>query len=74
MRIVEESKNMEGEGWGRFSGAAVPWAYRTNTQKVRDVKEMALTHVPSPQRDVYLNLANSCGGSYPDNQASETKV
>ena len=27
--IVEESKNMEGEGWGRFSGAAVPWAYCT---------------------------------------------
>lgn len=43
-------------------------------QKVRDLKEMALTHVPSPQRDIYLNLANSHNGSDPDNQDSETKV
>ena len=27
--IVVESKSTEGDGWGRFSGAAVPWAYRT---------------------------------------------
>ena len=41
-------------------------------QKVRDLKEMALTHVPSPQRDIYLNLANSYNGSDTDNQDSET--
>ena len=27
-----------------------------SAQKVRHLKEMALTHVPSPQRDIYLNL------------------
>ena len=40
-------------------------------QKVRDLKEMALTHVPSPQRDIYLNLANSYNGSDTDNQDSQ---
>ena len=28
-------------------------------KKVKDLKEMARTHVPSPQRDFYLNLASS---------------
>ena len=45
-----------------------------SAQKVCDLKEMAFTHVPSPQRDIYLNLANSCDGSDTDDQDGKTKV
>ena len=42
-----------------------------SAQKVRDLKEMARTHVPSPQRDFYLNLANSGDDPDTDNQDSD---
>ena len=75
VEIVEERKNIRKE---RAGDVSLEQLYHEpiipSAQKVCDLKEMAFTHVPSPQRDIYLNLANSCDGSDTDNQDSKTKV
>lgn len=43
-----------------------------SAQKVCDLKQMACTHVPLPQRNFYVNFANFYNCSDTDNQDSKT--